>query len=487
MIYNPISRRYFLQGLGTGLMLPFLPSIMPRAYAAGFPVRYVQMLTPLGYHGEHFFPQGMALTQNAAGVHAAQLSSISGNISTLFGSGFNNYKNKMTLLRGLHVLPKAGLEEQHNASYPGASSAVNNGRDPNTNDNYPGVYPYTVDTVLALSNKIYPSATGIQKQVVICPAYLSGGRSNFSWTKINNQVQRVEGTTTTASLLAKFTQLTSGSSGGVPTADPNAARKADIVSSVFADYKSVRTNPKLSTDDRNRLDRYIGLIDEIQKGLGTVPTPSSGPSCTNPTLENDADLDGRTRNQLRILAAGMACQLTRVATVTLVRPTDADGTGHNKHHDASNTDLSNYMKPHLDHTAFFMGLLDSIKEGGGSLLDNTVLMGSAEFGERYEGNQTGHIHTHKDMTVMVAGGGAGAFQMGQYIDYRKSGSRPYNNFLISIYNAMGLSSSDYEKEGIIGIGDYEPTLVSQFMFDKYTSTAEKRKALPGLWLGGNMG
>jgi hypothetical protein len=481
MYYNPLSRRYFLKGLGVGLMLPFMPSIMSKAYAAGFPIRYVQLMSPYGNPGDYFFPRNATLTPTASGIYASPLAAISGDIANQFGTSFNNFRNKMSLVRGLHVLPQSGFEEQHNASYPTCASAVNNGHDPNTNDNYPGFYPFSIDSVLAANDKIYPNANGIQRQVSICPAYRPGGRSNFSWARINNVVQKVALTTDTAALLAKFTKLTAT---GIPApVAADATRKTNIIHNVYADYKAVRANPKLSTDDRNRLDSYISLVDEIQRGLASTPPPSSGVICQTPTLENDTDLDGRTRNQLRILAAAMACQLTRVASVTLVRPSDSDGTGHNLHHDASNADLAAYMKPNMEHVAFFMNLLNQITEGGGTMLDNTIVVASNEFGERYEGNVGGHIHTHKDMTVMVAGGGAGALQMGQYIDYRKTNGRPYNNFLISMYNAMGLSSVDYERDGIAGIGDYDQRLVDTFNFGAYVSTAEKRAPLPFLYNG----
>jgi hypothetical protein len=469
-------------------MLPFMPSIMSRAYAAGFPVRYVQLMSPYGIPGDYFYPRNATLAPAAGGIYAASLASINGNISDQIGSSFNSFKSKMSLVRGLNVLPKNGLEGQHNASYPTCASAVNNGRDPNTNDNYPGVYPFTIDTVLAASDKIYPNANGLQRQVSICPAYRPGGRSNFSWTRINNVVQKVALTTDTDALLAKFTQLTAGGSTTPPLVlAPDVARKQDIIQNVFADYKAVRANPKMSTDDRNRLDGYINLIDEIQKGLGIAPPPPSNLTCQRPSMEDDSDLDGRTRNQLRILAAAMACQLTRVASVTLIRPGDIDGTGHNTHHDASNANLAAYMKPSMDHVAFFMGLLNQFTEGGGTMLDNTIVVSSCEFGERYEGNFGENIHGHKDMTVLVAGGGAGALQMGQYIDYRPTNRKPYNNFLISIYNAMGLSSADYERDGIVGIGDYDQALVDTYGFGAYVSTAEKRKPLPFLYKGPVLG
>jgi hypothetical protein len=206
----------------------------------------------------------------------------------------------------------------------------------------------------------------------------------------------------------------------------------------------------------------------------------------DPALDGEPDPDARSRNQLRVLAAALACQLTRVASITLIRPS-SEGDGHSIHHDASDEDVAKYELPNTRLVGFFLGLLDQIGEGGGSLLDHSIVFYTLEFGERYPGNQQGHIHVHKDMTVMLAGGGAKMLEMGSYIDYRKSKSRPYNNMLVTLYNAMGLASSDYEREGIAGIGDYDSSLVDSFGFQAHVSTDAKRSALPFLYKGSARG
>jgi hypothetical protein len=489
MYYHPTSRRWFLRGLGAGLMLPLLPSLASRARAAEAPpVRYIQLVSPYGCPGASFFPSDTGLVQGASGVFARPLSGITGPISPLFDASFDNYKSKISLVRGLHVLPKGGVGENHNASYPTCSSMVNNNGDPNTNDNYPGFYPFTLDAVLAQSDKTYPSAAGVQRHVNITPAYQLGSRSNFSWARINGKIQHVPNTTTTSALQAKFPQLSSSALPPTPDADERTRqRKRDLLHAVYEDYRSTRNHPRLSSDDRLRLDSYIGLIDSLQKGLEAEAGGTTGAVCKNPALDGDVDLDARTRNQLRIVAAAMACQLTRVASVTMIRPGDDNGAGHTIHHDASDEKVAAYEAPNARHVSFLLGLLDQLGEGNGTLLDNSVVFYTMEFGERYPGNVQGHIHTHKDMTVMVAGGGAGALTMGQYIDYRKTKSRPYNNMLISLYNAMGLSSSDYEREGAVGIGDYEPSLVEAFGFQAYSATPERRKPLPLLYKGAALG
>ena len=65
------------------------------------------------------------------------------------------------------------------------------------------------------------------------------------------------------------------------------------------------------------------------------------------------------------------------------------------------------------------------------------------------------------------GGGADRFEMNMLIDYRQRPfrytanrtdfgpvGRPYNELLISIMQAMGLTPEDYQRDGNTGFGDY---------------------------------
>lgn len=116
MIFDRMSRRFFLRGAGAGLILPFLPSVMPsRAYGMTAIRRYVQIISPFGQFGRHFYPgdQGLAL-QGSTGVHAKSLPAMR-EVSKIVGPAFNSLKSKFSLVRGCNVLAGSGL---HNGSYP---------------------------------------------------------------------------------------------------------------------------------------------------------------------------------------------------------------------------------------------------------------------------------------------------------------------------------------------------------------------------------
>ncbi len=467
MYFNPMSRRYFLRGLGRSLALPFLPSVMSRAYGATGPsVRYFQLINAFGISGPTFHTNSSASASGGgSGVHGIPLGSLNGDYSTIIGSEFSPFKNKFSVIRGLHV---ACASDQHNTSMGTCAS----GRNPsvaNDSERTQPVFPYSVDAVLAEASKIYPDATNKQRHVNFCPADIK--YKNFSWTKKNGQAQQLPYTSETAGLLAKFAPL---SGPQVKPSDPAVQRKVAVMQDVYQDYKSLRDNPMLGKDDKNRLEAYMALIQQIQNGLGVA-----APTCKSSQMESESNIDAKTRNQINVVIAAMACQLTRVASLTM--STTYDPVHHASHHGIESIRTES-LKKHASYVRYAMSQMDSINDGNGTLLDNSIVFWGNEFGET-----EGSPHRVKNMPVFLAGGAAGALQMGYYLDYRATGGMPYNNFLVTLFNAMGLSSSEYERDGVVGFGEYNSSLIQSYGFDKYMGTAERRRPLPFLYRGAQLG
>ncbi len=482
MHFNPFSRRYFLRGVGASLCLPFLPSLMPRAYAAVTgPRRYVQLIAPFGHFPEQFYTADTALTQTASGIYAKPLSAIAGNFSPVIGAEFNNLKGKFSVLRGLSVpcgqYPSSGSDPNHNTSLPTCSSALVNG-----DENVAPPFPYSVDSVLSESLKIYPNPAGMQRHINF--AAVRESWPNFSWNRINGSAEWMPATTTTAALLAKFARLNNSPT---PT-DPIQNRNLDVLSGVFSDYKSVRDSAAISSADKIKLESYMSLIEDVQKGLQVSAAPAT---CSKPLAETESDVHAEIRNQINVLVAAMACDLTRVGALTFSVP-------YQPMHGLAHAEKSGYREAFLaqqilisKHVAYLLGKMDMVVEGTQTMLDNSVVYWGNEFGENPVNNVVsggaGGTHTPRNMTALVAGGAGGALQMGYYIDYKRTGGRPLNNFLVSILNAMGLASGDYERGGNIGFGEYQSAAVTQLKFSAYASTIEKRSPLPFFYKGPAMG
>lgn len=478
MKYNTLSRRFFLQGAGCSLMVPFLPSLLSekaRAELSGPPLRYIQFTTAFGIIANQYFPSDTGLIQQTGGVFVKPLSSESGDISTVLGPAFTPHKGRFSLLRGLRGL-NSNSPSIHNSSVPTCASGL-------ASDGGVPWFPYSIDTVLSESSKVYPNAAGKQRLINISPNPSWYG--NMSWNKINGQIQRTSQTQLTSALLAKFPQLSEGLVQAIPTPAVTTSRDQDVIQAVYSDYKTVRDSGKLSTLDKARFESYMQLIDEIQKEQANPPpAPSSGIMCSRPQQEPESSPAAKERNQLRILAAALACRLTQVVNVGLDVPYDTMHTWvHNLSSGSNATNATAAQRGMATQVAFFVDLLAQLQEEQGSILDNSIVYYGNEFGELVQGRE----HVTTDMIALVAGGAAGKLQTGYYIDYRKTGGVPINNLLVTIFNAMGMSSGDYKRDGVVGFGEYNAGAIAGLKMGGWTTNAGRISPLPFFYKGPVMG
>ena len=73
-------------------------------------------------------------------------------------------------------------------------------------------------------------------------------------------------------------------------------------------------------------------------------------------------------------------------------------------------------------------MLDSVPEGNGTLLDNTLVMWGNEL-------RDGTRHRVNSLPLLLAGGAGGAIEMGRYLTYN---SASLNDFLTSVVHAFGI-------------------------------------------------
>ena len=119
--------------------------------------------------------------------------------------------------------------------------------------------------------------------------------------------------------------------------------------------------------------------------------------------------------------------------------------------------MTDYTRMHAEQLAYLIGVLESIPdEGGGSLMDSTLIVWASEMGDGWHG-----YDRHCCLTV----GGSWHFRPGRYLHYpddtdveiysgRLGGEQstcgmPHQHLLISAANAMGVE--------VDSIGDSEVT------------------------------
>ncbi len=483
MKYHAPSRRMFLSGAGAALVLPFLPSLLPRGVKAETvtrPVRYIQVQNPYGPTAKLFYGQRTTKQRVSPNVNVEDLTAIDGPISTIFGNEWNPFKSRMSLLSGIDVLSR---NPNHHYCMTTCASSYDEGLD---GDNIaPSSGQPSLDYIMSASAKVYGgNVPQARRLVALNPVTTDDYSSNrsFSWRPGSSGLSMVSPIKQTDAFYGVF----SSGFGEATVVDP---REQALISGVWDDFKRVRDGNRISSADKKRLDAYMGLINDITAGAA---------QCEVPDRPQESSVEIRIDNQFRLLAAAMVCDLTRVGSIVLGMSAGGNPR-HDEHHGLMGAeDRGEENGLHKDFVligqriARLATILDGIDEGAGTLLDYTVIYYSMQYGCMSGSDQ----HTTKNMALMLAGGGGGMLSQGRYIDYAKelgggvtADNRmgiPINNLLVTLMNTMGLSSEDYEPEGRRGYGDYPPGVAAtneRPNYDFWLSDAGKRAALPVIYNG----
>ncbi|MEM6994009.1 MAG: DUF1552 domain-containing protein [Myxococcota bacterium] len=492
------SRRMFLRGAGGAtLSIPFLSSLSKpsaaHASADGVPRRLIAIKSYSTQNIPDWYPtfvgNGYSLrTGNAADgttalneqipgtpYHQAPLSDFAAEgISPILDTAFNPYLDRMNLLRGLDFLP----DTNHNDGGMLGNFAGSGSEFGSTLPHVP-----TIDQVLAYSDRFYEDSP-ILRSLHMAP----GDPNTCSFTDngiAGGAVQQVQGhvdpLTAFNALFNAPGVMPPGDDGGELTFDPN----VKLVDRVYSDYVRRREHPRLSTLDRELLERHISFLSELQDNLmggGGVPCTFPDEPGSYPEMFSLDVMDVGQAYSLMIdvMIAGIICDHSRVATLD-VRKALSDGRGdtwagyyhgadgpstwHGDAHAWGNPD-ADYNLLRLNHWIahdIFLKIierLDVIESGSTTYLDNSLV---------YWGNELGFNHLNYSVPAVTAGGAGGCIRTGNYLDYIEWDSQvyfsqngghvmrgiPHNQMLVSVMQAMGLSPADYEMNGQPGYGSIE--------------------------------
>jgi hypothetical protein len=475
MNYDPKSRRHFLKGLGgVTVALPFLPSLLPaQAQAADKPkLRFIALHTGHCQAVEQWHPDYSKLqwSEQTGRERMALLSSIQGNISPVLASAWDPLRGKINLLSRLDSTSAA---PNHNAEVI-LSGGVNT------------EISETLDQVLAsklgAGSPLNLYVRSVFDQYYSGASHVSVSKGAYSPGQFNPA--------------SVFKNLFNAPSGGGAGADALQRRDLATVDLVLNQFKILRANKRLSKLDAERLDRHMELVNQTEKRLkdslgsgsgGAVNkcANASGPNSSPVFSPNAADYQVVVDQMLDVVELAIKCGKVQVATVMLHAYSYFDGSlgfipgvsgGVRMHEDIGHagTPELRAMKLSLnrwfgERVARFLKNLDVIEDAstGSTYLDNSLVLWANDQGSFQDGN----AHSSINLPVLLAGKAGGFIKTGQYIDYGpayanlnravagdeygvyKKG-RPYNQLLVTIAQAMGLSPSSYESTAGQGFGVY---------------------------------
>jgi hypothetical protein len=240
--------------------------------------------------------------------------------------------------------------------------------------------------------------------------------------------------------------------------------RGSVLDAALGDLRSLQG--RLGSVEKDKLDLHLESLRELEARLqgtggGTTGGGTGAASCDDP----DVDLSGVSagslydparfgdilRAQMDLMVLSMECGLTRVGTIQASHHTSElvmsriPGTPfHDAGHDMRSHQASHYGSQHdtgsreyvafrdqrtwwAGRLAYLLESLASRPEGGGTMLDNTLVVLCTEVCD-------GNTHLHDDMPFILAGGAGGAMRGGRLLDV---GYKRHGDLWVSVAQAMG--------------------------------------------------
>jgi hypothetical protein len=253
-------------------------------------------------------------------------------------------------------------------------------------------------------------------------------------------------------------------------------QRKSVLDLVSSDFK--RLNAKLGAQDKERLEKHAALVRDLEtrtQVAGLCQKPGV-PGVNDAQILQNNEITTLGKLQMDLVRAGLACDLTRVATLQwsagqspvdfkpvipsapwdrISCPPDIDsckdGGSNTAQHTISHippstmdgipanltdpqvqamaclTAIGKYYSEQL--AAFATSLADTPDPQGGSLLDNTIVVCVTECAQG--------VHTDRDyqnMPLLLVGGGGGTLKPGHY-DFKNM--RSMNDLFITVAQALG--------------------------------------------------
>jgi hypothetical protein len=231
---------------------------------------------------------------------------------------------------------------------------------------------------------------------------------------------------------------------GVDAAKARAAARAKVLDAVLADEKDLRK--RVSVEDRQRLDKHLEGLVALQRRLRDLEASGmdGGPMACGKAARPTGDYPQRNdalapRNQAfaEVLAMALACDLTRVFSYqhhTWYSPVFREAGNSGQQHALTHDEPGDQPQVHastvfvMKQFATFVSALQAVKEGAGSLLDNSLVLAVTEVCE-------GRTHSKNNMPVLTAGAAGRTLKTGLHV--RAAGVSSYR-IHVTCFRALGL-------------------------------------------------
>jgi hypothetical protein len=434
MANGSLHRRTFLRGAGVGLALPWLEAMLPRSAGAASagavagkpPVRMAFLFTPNGVIPSAWEPkeigakytlpptlEPLAPVKNEVLV----LSGLSQHRAYALGDGPGDHaRSAAAFLTGAHPYKTSGANIRagvsvdqiaastigRNTPLPSLELGIDRGA---TAGNCDSGYSCAYSSCISWKTPTTPMAKEINPKLVFERMFGSGNVAP------QEREQR------------------------------NFLRKS-ILDLVRED--SDRLNKKLGVADRRKMDEYTSGVRELEMRIELAGQAAARrPANASVPVGVPEDFAMHVELMFDLLALAFQTDMTRIATFMFGNEGSNRGYSmvgakdghHSLSHHRNNPEMIAQLKRIdrylIGHYAAFLARLRSIREGEGTLLDNSmVLYGS--------GIKDGNAHSHNDLPILLAGRAGGRLLPGRHL--RLPNETPLNNLFLSMLDRVGAAT-----------------------------------------------
>jgi hypothetical protein len=461
---KPVSRRTLLRGAGAALALPSLEAMLPTksraAEAVKAPVRMALYITGGGAYVPFWSLNDSGrrdeLGREKAVVYQAPAEERNEPLGQLSPSlePLEAHKKDLLVLGGLSLIDTHQFEDGHSAEIAALLTCAPLMRD----QVQCGV---SVDQFAArqLEGKCY-----LDSLVLGLNGSRPGGAKGIGRVYAQHYSWRSATTPTgeERNPKAAFDRLFRGMDG---TASGRATRKTALADS---DRKSVldlvreeanRLKTSLGVADQQKLDEYLTAVRDVERRIEfsvRKPAAPDAPSLLgDPNFPVQVRVPGGTgipesyvdydRLMVDIIALAFATDRTRVAVLThggyRSYPEVEVKRGHHdlQHHEGDpekRDDLRKVDRFNMGLYAHMLERFKSIREGSGTLLDNSMVMFAS-------GMSNGNRHARENLPVLLAGRAGGTLKPGRHLDYNWKRLTPLANLYVEMLQRLGCPAAQF--------------------------------------------
>jgi len=437
-----ISRRTMLKGLGACIALPFLEAMAFPGSGSSYrraPVRNAFLFMPNGVHPDHWTPKTMGrnfeLTRQLSPLKSfkddIQIFSELMNHNSIFKGADGHYAKSASLLTCMPIKQTIG-----DNIHSGGISVDQVIADHVGNETLFPSLEYGLDRI----------TTGVDINVGFTRLY----GSSISWkTPTQPLSKEIDPRLAFDRLFRPFVP------GAKKQDDPF---KKSVLDAVLDDANTLKKN--LGRSDQDKLSEYLESIYSVEKRISNTKNLEQFASKITPDIKKElirvnqnideyvemyggVDVTEKTRLMFDIMTLAFWSDASRVTTFMFGNSVSnrnfsfLDGV-HGNHHSIShhmNKDetMEEYLRIsawHVEQYAYFLGRLKSIREGDGTLLDNSMVMFVSDL-------RDGNRHSPRDLPILLAGKGGGKLKTGQNVVFPKETNLA--NLYLTMLHAQGIN------------------------------------------------